>query len=212
MHSCVCNPQDKYFCSCWIMIWHWYKFWKQEMVFYKLFFLGLFLPFSFWQNFTQIFFFLWSGFCGRWAGGGVWQADFSGMWLQTAVSFWKWTSSFEGVFEMDADMWELIQFVTYIGVCQRVGSPPHPPQASGCPLVSKNTGRVFLVLQLQSSCHSLIDPFWRCLTFCCRAFHRGSKEKGERIHSPLKCEGFVPCHWLLSDGDWRGFMSHHTSL
>lgn len=131
------------------------------------------------------------------------------MWLQTAVSFWKWTSGFEGGFEMDADMWELIQFVTYIGVWQRVGFFPPCFRLSPC---NKNTGRVFLVLQLQSSCHSLIDLLWRCLTFCCRAFHRASKEKGERNHSPLKCEAFVPCHWLLSDGDRRGFVSHHTSL
>lgn len=136
------------------MIWHWYRFWKQEMVFHKLFFLGLFLPFSFWQNFTQIFFFSEVAFVVS-GLGGVWQADFSGMWLQTAVSFWKWTSGFQGGFEMDADMWELIQFVTYTGVWQRVGFSPLF-RLSPC---NKNTGRVFLVLQLQSSCHSLIDPF-----------------------------------------------------
>lgn len=163
------------------MIWHWYKFWKQEMVFRKLFFLGLFFFFNLFPSDKTLpsFFscevaFVVTGL------GGVWQADFSGMWLQTAVSFWKWTSAFQGGFEMDADMCELIQFVTYIGVWQRMGffllfmlSP-----------CNKNTGRVFLVLQLQWSCHPLSDPLWRSLTFCCRAFHPGSKEKGERIHSP----------------------------
>lgn len=94
---------------------------------------------------------------GLW-GGCFWQAGFFGMWLQTAVSFWKWTSGFEVRFEMDVDMCKLIQFVTYIGEWQWVGF--FLPFLFSLSPYSKNIRRVFLTLQLESLCNYLIDPLW----------------------------------------------------
>lgn len=188
------------------MIWHQYRFWKQEsgseVIFSWAFFFSVCLLTKLHPDFSPLIWLLWSlglGVCDRRISlgcGYIQLSPFGNGFLPSTAGF-----------EMVADMWELIHFVTYIGVWQRVGFCP----LFRLSLCNKNTGRVFLVLQLQSSCCSVSDPLWRCLTFCCRVFHC-SKEKGEKIHSPLKCEGFVPCHWLLSDGGQRGSVSHHTSL
>lgn len=80
------------------------------------------------------------------------------MWLQTAVSFGKWAFGFEVRIEMDVDMCKLIQFVTYIGVWQRVRF--FPPFLFSLSPYSKNIGRVFHRAQLESLCDYLIDLLW----------------------------------------------------
>lgn len=166
-------------------------------------FLFLF-PFSFWQNFAQIFF-LWSSFCGCWAGRCV-----------TGGFLWDVATDSCLLLEMDfwhrGGVWNGCWHVGINPVCHIHWSVAESwvfPSSSGCPLVIQIQAEFFL-------CYSgHVIPKLTPLEMphvLLQGFHPGSKEKGERIHSPLKCEGFVPCHWLLSDGDQRGFVSHHTSL
>lgn len=114
------------------------------MVFCKLFFLRLFFFFfpsdKTLPSFFPLKWLLWS------LGWGVCDRQISlGCGCRQLSPFGNGLLASTGGFQMDADMWELIQFVTYIGVWRGVGFSLLF-SLSPC---NKNTERVFLVLQLQ---------------------------------------------------------------